>query len=129
MHRRPIKLQWVLVGVLALSMLLMALPVAWAGDSDSSLSVRSLGACTDTAGLGYRAFGLGTDSLTGGTFNVTGIPVGATIAEAWLYWNGADTGNSPNDDPLTFNVSTGSTQVPPPMTGIPRSPSTATRCP
>jgi uncharacterized repeat protein (TIGR01451 family) len=106
MHRRPIKLQWVLVGVLALSMLLMALPVAWAGDSDSSLSVRSLGACTDTAGLGYRAFGLGTDSLTGGTFNVTGIPVGATIAEAWLYWNGADTGNSPNDDPLTFNPAT-----------------------
>jgi len=91
-------------GVLAIALLLMALGRSVdAGDADRPLQVRQLGSCQDTAGLGIVQAGLGTDQLTGGTFTITGIPAGAQIVEAWLYWNGADDGNNVHDEPETFN--------------------------
>lgn len=81
-------------------------PGVLAGDADRSLEVRSLGRCTDTAGLGVVTAALGTDQITGGTFNLSGIPAGATVVEAWLYWNGADDGNNVEDNPAVFNPAT-----------------------
>ncbi len=91
-------------GVLAIAVLFLA----WsshvdAGDADRSLQVRQLGSCQETAGLGIVQAGLGTDQVTGGTFTITGIPAGASILEAWLYWNGADDGNNVHDGLDTFN--------------------------
>lgn len=74
-----------------------------AGDADRSLQVRQMGSCADTAGLGIVQAGLGTDQITGGTFTIAGIPAGAQIVEAWLYWNGADDSNNAHDEPATFN--------------------------
>ena len=79
------------------------LPRVFAGDNDSPLQTRLLGACDDP-GLGIAHVGVGLDALTGATFDTTGlIPAGSTIVEAWLYWNGADIGNAPEDDPNIFN--------------------------
>lgn len=89
------------MGVLAL--LAITVGSAQAGDADRNLQIRTLGACSDTAGLGVVTAGVGTDQLTGGAFSITGIPVGASIVEAWLYWNGDDDGNNVNDDLATFN--------------------------
>ena len=90
--------------LLVLSLLAGLLPgSAWAGDADRPLEVRTMGSCQDEEGLGLLTFGLGTDQLTGGSFNVSGIPDGATVVNAWLYWNGADDGNNVNDDPSTFD--------------------------
>ncbi|NOZ49531.1 MAG: hypothetical protein GXP37_05695 [Chloroflexi bacterium] len=102
---------WQRVAVIGLSLALLFLPVALqrvhAGNADAPLQVRLLGQCADAAGLGILRFGLGTDatSVNNGTFAVSGIPVAATIAEVWLYWNGADTGSTPEDNPLLFNPS------------------------
>ena len=90
--------------LLVLGLLAGLLPGSvWAGDADRPLDVRTMGSCGDDEGLGLLTFGLGTDQLTGGNFNVSGIPDGATVVNAWLYWNGADDGNNVNDDPGTFN--------------------------
>jgi len=74
-----------------------------AGEADRPLEVRVLGDCGDPGGLVTLAYGLGTDGLTGGSFNVTGIPDGAEVVFAWLYWNGADDGNNVSDDPDSFD--------------------------
>ncbi|MCO6449872.1 MAG: hypothetical protein J5I90_03685, partial [Caldilineales bacterium] len=78
-----------------------------AGNADTPLQLRTLGACEDSGELGILAIGLGTDgtSANNGTFNVTGLPADAVIQEVWLYWNGADTGDVPEDNPALFNPS------------------------
>ncbi|MCO6452258.1 MAG: hypothetical protein J5I90_15860 [Caldilineales bacterium] len=86
-----------------------------AGDAEG-LSVRDLGQCTETGGLGVVSAGLGLDNTSAGaadptdpseplhgTFTVSGIPAGAVVEEAWLYWNGSDAGNTPEDDPALFD--------------------------
>jgi len=88
------------------------LPTAFAGDPDSPLQLREMGVCADAVsrggagGLGVLSFGLGIDDTRfdsyNGDFVVAGLPAGATIIEAWLYWNGSDTGNAPEDDPGLF---------------------------
>jgi uncharacterized repeat protein (TIGR01451 family) len=112
-------LRLVLALALALSSLALParyLPTAVAGDNDSPLQIRTEGTCQDAAGLGVLTFGLGLDGTdagdpdpndstnpTNGVFTVSGLPSGATIVEAWLYWNGSDLGNSPEDNPGLFN--------------------------
>lgn len=97
---------FLLVIVFVFASLAVRAPGALAGDADRSLAVRSLGRCTDTAGLGVVTAALGTDQITGGTFNISGIPAGAAVVEAWLYWNGADDGNNVEDNPASFNPAT-----------------------
>ncbi|RME80365.1 MAG: hypothetical protein D6775_16405 [Caldilineae bacterium] len=81
----------------------MPIPQANAGDVDVPLSGRVLGGCSDAAGLGVLALGLGTDGRAGGTFDLNGLPADARIVEAWLYWNGDDDGNRAAEDPANFN--------------------------
>ncbi len=97
---RPLRTVLLLI-VLALP--LLAVQSAQAGDADRNLQVRTLGACTETAGRGVITAGLGTDQLTGGTLTLAGIPANASIVEAWLYWNGDDDGNNVEDNPAAFN--------------------------
>lgn len=91
-------------GILFLLMSI-TLSLVQAGNADNPLQLRVLGQCTDSQGLGILRFGLGTDGTTvnNGTFTISGIPAGATIAEVWLYWNGADIGSTAEDDPTLFN--------------------------
>ncbi|NUQ37982.1 MAG: hypothetical protein HUU23_09340 [Caldilineales bacterium] len=94
------------------------LPSVLAGDPDSPLQLREMGTCDDAVsrggpgGLGVLSFGLGIDDTRfdayNGDFTVSGLPAGATIIEAWLYWNGSDTGNAPEDDPNLFIPNPGS---------------------
>lgn len=90
-----------LIVLLALPTLLLS--SAQAGDADRNLQVRLLGACNETAAWGVITAGVGTDQLSGGILTVSGIPDGANVAEAWLYWNGDDDGNNVEDDPAVFN--------------------------
>ncbi|MCX7853800.1 MAG: carboxypeptidase regulatory-like domain-containing protein, partial [Caldilineales bacterium] len=106
LNRAELLLRLVLALALAFSSLALParyLPTVLAGDNDAPLQLRTAGTCQDAAGLGVLTFGLGLDGLTGGVFNVSGLPSGATILEAWLYWNGSDTGNAPEDNPSLFN--------------------------
>ncbi|MDW8268792.1 MAG: hypothetical protein RMN24_06435, partial [Anaerolineae bacterium] len=106
LNRAELLLRLVLALALAFSSLALParyLPTVLAGDNDAPLQLRTAGTCQDAAGLGVLTFGLGLDGLTGGVFNVSGLPSGATILEAWLYWNGSDTGNAPEDNPNLFN--------------------------
>jgi hypothetical protein len=100
-RRRQRKAVTAFILILTLSTLLLG--SAQAGDADRNLQVRTLGACPETAGRGVVMAALGTDQMDGGTLTVSGIPAGAAIVEAWLYWNGDDDGNNVEDDPSIFN--------------------------
>ncbi|MCO6449558.1 MAG: hypothetical protein J5I90_02105, partial [Caldilineales bacterium] len=119
--RRPLSITVRAILALALALSSLALPAqflpsVFAGDNDHPLQIQYQGACSDQAGLHVVAFGLGAEGTNfldsnptdaseplNGYFVVSGIPLGATIEEAWLYWNGSDSGNTFDDDPSTFN--------------------------
>jgi hypothetical protein len=51
----------------------------------------------------YVAAGIGLRNTTQGNITISGIPTGATVAQAFLYWAMLDNGESPSLKSLNFN--------------------------
>ncbi|MCO6449870.1 MAG: DUF3344 domain-containing protein [Caldilineales bacterium] len=90
------------LALLAVAALVWFAAPARAGDVDKDLQTRQYGSCSGEDGLGVMSVGLGLDQITGAAFNVN-LPASATVAQAWLYWNGDDDGNNLEDDPNLFD--------------------------
>ncbi|MCW5858208.1 MAG: hypothetical protein KIS63_07970, partial [Caldilineales bacterium] len=85
--------------VLAALMLFVWTPVR-AGDNDKPLETTYFGSCQDAAGLGIVMAGAGLDGKTSSSLS---IDVPGTVISAWVYYNGADNGNLPGDNPSLNN--------------------------
>ena len=51
----------------------------------------------------YVAAGIGLRDTTQGSITISGIPVGASVVEAYLYWGMLDSGESPSLKNMNFN--------------------------